>query len=185
MTDPVSPESSSSRPLPLLQRLMGWSQRRRLLTDASLLRLYPPFWAMRIKVIEMTPDWSRVRVRLPLTVISRNPGGIMFGGFQAALADPIAALACLRRFPGQSVWTRSMSIDFEHGGDTDLELRFEFTAEQDAAIREQLAATGRATPTFEYGFYLTDGRRCSVIRNTVAIRPKGYRVKPPSGRAAS
>lgn len=155
---------------------MAWTHGRRLLTDARLLQLYPPFWWMRIKVLELAPDWSVVRVRLPLTAVSRNPGGVMFGGFQAALADPIPALACLRRYPGYSVWTRSMSIEFEHGGHTDLELRFEFTAEQDAQIREQLAATGRATPTFDYGFFLADGRRCTQVRNTVAIRPQGYRA---------
>jgi acyl-coenzyme A thioesterase PaaI-like protein len=182
MTDPVSPEPSRA---PLSQRLLAWVQHRRLLSDARLLQLYPPFWWMRIKVLELAPEWSRVRVRLPLTAISRNPGGIMFGGFQAALADPIPALACLRRYPGHSVWTRSMSIDFEHGGHTDLELRFEFTAEQDAAIRKQLADNGRATPTFEYGFYLADGTRCTVVRNTVAIRPGGYRSSTGPANAQS
>ena len=185
----------------LLQRLMAAVVGRKWLSDSWLLQLYPPFWWMRIKVLKLTADWSQVRIRLPLTAISRNPGGIMFGGFQAALADPVPALACVRRYPQYSVWTRSMSIDFELGGHTDLELRFEFSPEQDATIRAQLARDGRATPTFEYGFYLADGRRCTLVRNTVAIRPRGYRpaavaneaatpvineaATPPSTRAAS
>jgi acyl-coenzyme A thioesterase PaaI-like protein len=154
----------------------------RFLSEARRLELYPPFRAMRIEVLEIAPDWRRVRIQLPLDWRSKNPGGVMFGGWQAALADPIAALACARNFDGYSVWTRAMSIDFERGGSTDLELRFEMSAEQADAIRAELAARGRATPSFEYGYHLADGSRCTRIRNTVAIRPKGY-VKATSPAA--
>lgn len=151
----------------------------RFLSEARRLELYPPFLVMRIKILELSDNWRHIRIRLPLNAFSRNLGGTMFGGSQAALADPIAALACARVFPGYSVWTRAMEIDFQKGGDTDLELRFDLSPEQEADIAAQLAAQGRATPTFEYGFYLRDGSRCSLIRNTVAIRPKGY-VKTPT-----
>jgi acyl-coenzyme A thioesterase PaaI-like protein len=119
-----------------------------------------------------------------LNAISRNPGGVMFGGYQAALADPVPALACARVFPGYSVWTRSMLVDFELGGSTDLELRFTFPEELENTIREQLARDGRATPSFEYGYYLSDGRRCTRVVNTVAIRPRGYSkaTTPPAPR---
>ncbi len=162
-----------SRPR-LLQRLMNRAVERRWLSDARLLEWYPPFLWMRIRVLELGAGWRRVRILLPLNSISRNPGGVMFGGFQAALADPIAALACARVFPGQSVWTRAMLVEFERGGSTDLELRFDFPADLEQAIRDELAHTGKCTPTFEYGFYLADGTRCTRIRNTVAIRPRGY-----------
>jgi acyl-coenzyme A thioesterase PaaI-like protein len=164
------------------QRFMQYVVERRLVSDARALELYPPFWWMRIKVLELTPDWRRVRVRLPLNLISRNPGGVMFGGFQAALADPIPALACARVFPGYAVWTRRMSVEFELGGRTDLELRFEFPTDLEQHIREELATRGRATPAFEYGFYLQDGTRCTRVTNTVAIRAKGYAkaTSPPA-----
>jgi len=101
----------------------------------------------------------------------------MFGGHQASIADPVAALACVKKFPGYSVWTRSMQIDFRREGSTDLELRFIFDPEQESNIRKELEETGRSTPTFEYGLYLDDGTLCTHILNTVAIRPKGYAVK--------
>ena len=146
----------------------------KFIPEARRLELYPPFRAMRIEVLEIGPDWRSVRIRLPLDWRSKNPGGVMFGGWQAALADPIAALACARNFPGYSVWTRAMTIEFERGGSTDLELRFEMRPEQAEAIRAELAARGRATPKFEYGFHLADGTRCTKVLNSVAIRPKGY-----------
>lgn len=161
--------------MPLMQRFMQFMSRTRILSDARLLEMYPPFVPMRIKVLEIADGWRRVRIRLPLNALSRNPGGVMFGGWQAALADPIAALACARVFPGFSVWTRAMSISFDHGGNSDLEMRFSLTPEQEAAIRIELDRDGRSTPTFEYGYVRADGVCCTVIRNTVAIRPRGYK----------
>ena len=157
-----------------MQRFMGWVFARRWLTDARKLEWYPPFWLMRIRVLELRDGWRGVRILLPLHSISRNPGGVMFGGFQASLADPIPALACARVFPGYAVWTRAMNIEFEHGGSTDLELRFELPPEQEARIRAELDAQGRSTPAFDYGYHLADGTRCTRVLNTVAIRPRGY-----------
>ena len=91
-----------SRPR-LMQRVLRFFAERRLLPEARMLEWYPPFLAMRIKVIQLDRDWREVRIRLPLNAISRNPGGVMFGGYQAALADPVPALACARVFPGLSL----------------------------------------------------------------------------------
>ncbi len=162
-----------SRPR-LFQRILRRAAEHRWLPDGRMLEFYPPFLVMRIKVLEVSAQWRKVRIRLPLNAISRNPGGVMFGGYQAALADPIAALACARVFPGYSTWTRSMQIDFEIGGSSDLELRFEFPPDLEARIGGELARDGRSTPSFEYGYFLADGRRCTRIVNTVAIRPRGY-----------
>jgi acyl-coenzyme A thioesterase PaaI-like protein len=172
--------------MPLMARFMRFMSRSGIVSDAKLLELYPPFRPMRIKVLEIRDDWRSVRILLPLNARSRNPGGVMFGGWQAALADPIAALACARVFPGFSVWTRAMSVSFDHGGNSDLEMRFSLTPEQETEIRMELERAGRATPTFEYAYTRTDGVRCTVIRNTVAIRPRGYRraTTPPASAVA-
>jgi uncharacterized protein DUF4442 len=155
-------------------KFMAWMIRRGWVSEARAIEWYPPFFLMRVKVLEINDGWRRVRLELPLNAFSVNPGGVMFGGYQAALADPVAALACSRVFPGYDVWTRAMTIDFQRGGATDLELRFDFDPAQEDAIRRELAERGRCTPSFEYGYYLADGSRCTKVTNVVAIRPKGY-----------
>ena len=50
---------------------------RRRLSPAQRLAWYPPFRAMRIRVLELSEDWRRVRLLLPLRR-NRNPGGSLF-----------------------------------------------------------------------------------------------------------
>jgi len=147
---------------------------RRRLSPARRLEWYPPFRAMRVRVLELSGDGRRARLLLPLRC-NRNPGGGMFGGAMASLADPVAALACNRVFPGHQVWTRKLSLDFSRESRTDMELRFEFGADIEREIREQLHARGRANPAFEYAFFDTHGRACVTVRCRVAIRPADYR----------
>ena len=156
--------------LRMLRKLSFLSGRQRL-------EWYPPFFFMGVKVIEMQNDWSCVRIRLPLNARSKNMGDSMFGGYQASLADPIAALACAKRFPDYSIWTRAMTIDFLRQGNSDLELRFEFDGKLYQDIKGELQQKGRSTPIFEYALYRDDGKICSKIKNTVAIRPKNYQTE--------
>lgn len=130
---------------------------------------------MGVRVLDHSGDWRRIRLRLPLGRFNRNPGGSMFGGAMASLADPLPALMCAHIFPDVSVWTRSMSIDFRHEARTDLELRLELSPELEREIREQLGVRQRASPVFEYGYYDTQDRLCAWVHNRVAIRPRGYR----------
>lgn len=156
--------------LRILRKLSFLPPRRRL-------EWYPPFFFMRVKVLELQDDWRRARFKLPLTVFSKNMGNAMFGGYQASLADPVAALACEKRFPGYSVWTRAMTIDFIREGNSDLELRFEFDEQIYQQIKQELENSGRSNPVFEYAFYRNDGKISSKIINTVAIRSANYKRK--------
>lgn len=141
------------------------------------LPLYPPFLLMGVKVVCIQRQPIKLRLSLPLGWRSKNSGGSLFGGFQAAIADPVAPMACLMAFPEYHVWTRHLSIDFKLAGNSDLELRFDMSEEQRLLIQAELQAHGRSTPTFEYGLYRSDGQCCSVIHCTVAIRQEGYKPK--------
>ena len=155
---------------------------RRRLPAARRLEWYPPFRAMRVRVLELSADWRRVRLLLPLAV-NRNPGGGMFGGAMACLADPVAALACNRVFPGHQVWTRELSLDFRRESRSDMELRFVFDPGLEAQVRSELARRGRATPAFEYGFFDAHDRLCVGVDCRVAIRPDDYRPGGPLHRS--
>jgi len=144
------------------------------LSDKRKFSLFLPFFLMRASLEEYNEDWSKVRIRLPLNWVSKNAAGNMFGGFQASLADPIPAMACIKKFPKYRVATKNLAIDFIRVGNSDLMLHFDFSAEQEQQICAELAEHGRATPSFDMVFIRADGKVCSRIKNTVAIRPLGY-----------
>ncbi len=156
-----------------LRRLI-WNNR--FLNERQRVQWYPPFWLMRIKVLELADDWRSIRIHLPHTWLSTNPRGSLFGGFQACLADPIAAMACVKLFPDYAVWTRALTLDFQRDGGTHgLELKFSISSEQEQKIADELAAKGRSTPSFEYGYYQQDGSLCTLIKATIAIRSRDYK----------
>ncbi len=148
------------------------------ISDKKRIEWFPAFWLMRIKVLDLHPEWRHISINLPQSWIATNIGGSLFGGFQACLADPIAAMACMKIFPGYEIWTRSLQLDFREQGLSDLELRFKISPETEQKIRKELTSRGRSTPFFEYGYYQTDGSLCTVIKASVAIRPKGYKKQP-------
>ena len=132
---------------------------------------------MQVKILELSPDWRKIRLHLPLSKAATNHQGTMFGGFIASLADPIAALSCGKLFPEYAAWTRKLKIDFVRAGTTDLELRFNFPQELEPIIEKELKEKNRSTPTFKYAYYLNDGKLCASVKCTVALRPKGYMKK--------
>ncbi len=152
--------------------------------SAKRLESYAPFKSMGVKVLSLDELWGKVRILLPLNAHNVNPGGTMFGGAMSSLADPIAALACAKRFPDYTVWTKSLRIDFLRPGSEDLVLHFDFPKTLQQSLENELAEKGSATPEFEYGFYLADGTLCCLVHCAVALRPsdpnshrRGFRNK--------
>lgn len=144
------------------------------LSEARRFAWYPPFWMMRVKMLELADDWSHVRIKLPLTWISSNSAGNMFGGFQANLADPVPAIACVKKFPGYRIATKKLEIEFLRVGSSDLILCFDFSDEQVEKIQQELDQHGRSTPCFEMTYLREDGEISTRIKNTIAIRPRDY-----------
>ena len=107
-------------------KFLQFMDKSSMFSEKRKMELYPPYFLMRVKVKDISNGWRRIRVKLPLNFTSRNPGGVMFGGYQACVADPFPAIACGRIFPEYSAWTRAMTVDFQKGGTSDLEFRFDF-----------------------------------------------------------
>ncbi|NYT46973.1 MAG: PaaI family thioesterase [Candidatus Methanofishera endochildressiae] len=144
-----------------------------LISDKKRIEWFPRILGSVLRYGGFSP--LATKKTLPHSWIATNIGGSLFGGFQACLADPIAAMACAKIFPDYRVWTRSLNLDFRAQGLSDLELRFQFTEEIEQQIRADLASKGRSTPLFEYGYYLADGTLCTLIQTRVAIRPTAYK----------
>lgn len=157
-----------------MSKLIRYMGKASWLSDKRKIEWFPPFFLMRVKVLELDNEWNHARVLLPLNWLSANGTGNMFGGQQASVADPIPALACHKKFPNYRVATKQLNIHFIRVGNSDLTLHFDFPEEMEKEIRQTLAEKGRADPEFRMQLVRKDGEVCAHISNTVAIRPRNY-----------
>src|SRR4051812_8950533 len=105
------------------------------------------------RVTELAPDFSRLVVRLALTLRTRNVVGTIFGGSMMASTDPMLMLM-LHRILGKAyvVWDKSTVTRFKRPATSTLSAEFVLTPERLAQVRETVAERGEAdfTWTIQY-----------------------------------
>lgn len=87
----------------------------------------------------IAPDWSEIRLDVPLSWRTRNYVGTIFGGSMYASIDPIYMIMLIRRLgPEFVVWDKAATIQFKKPGRETLRARFMVSDEELAAIRTVL-----------------------------------------------
>ncbi len=140
-----------------------------VLTDRRLLELYPPFFFMGAKVLDVSKDYRWIDVYLPLRWYGRNMHGTMFGGWLSAVSDPLPALLCAKAFPDVVVWTKSHCVDFKRPARSGVHLRVEMNDVLHAQIMKDLETQGRSSPVFEYEIKDRNSRTIARVRNVAFV----------------
>lgn len=141
------------------------------------LRFYPPFLLMGVRILNSGTNPASLHVRLPLSWRTRNSGGSIFGGFQAAMADPIAPVVCLMSFKDIHVWTRKLELDYVARSDEDIFIHLTLSDEQKNTIQTELDQTGRSDPIFTFALTKKDGTLCTRVRCQVTIKTQALLSK--------
>ena len=128
------------------------------------------------RVIEVSDDLLRVRIRLPISWRNRNYVGTIFGGSMAAAADPISMVQLINLL-GEDyvVWDKAAHIRFRRPARETLYAEFTYTLEEVDRIREEVAARGELT--FEKEVTFTDRAESTVyaeVRKTLYVADKGF-----------
>jgi acyl-coenzyme A thioesterase PaaI-like protein len=117
--------------------------------------LFPAWRRTGARIAYIAPDWSVVRVRLPLNWTTRNYVGTTFGGSLYGAMDPIYMIQLIKILgPEYVVWDKAATIRFRRPGRATLYATFRVTPEQVDAIRREVDALGRSEP--EYVVELVD-----------------------------
>ena len=145
--------------------------------------LFPAYWATGARIQYIANDFREIRVRLPLSLRTRNYVGTIFGGSMYAAVDPVYMLMLIRTLgPEYVVWDKSASIRFRRPGRSTLFARFALDEAELEAIR---AATAAGEPTDRvYRVELVDAEGVvhAEVEKTVYVR---RRDAGPGKRAAS
>jgi acyl-coenzyme A thioesterase PaaI-like protein len=139
-------------------------------SPAKLLEFYPPFWFMGAQVKSVSADYRRLHLKLPTRWYARNMHGTLFGGFMAAISDPLPALLCARIFPGTEVWTKAIQIDFKRPAKGTLDIRVEIKQSDVDAIAHALESHNKVSHEFHFDFSDSKGMTIASVKNTVYLR---------------
>ncbi len=137
------------------------------------------------RVTYIAADWREVRVRVPLSLGTRNYVGTIFGGSMCGAVDPIHMIMLIQILgPSYSVWDKSASIRFLHPGRDTLHATFQISDAELAAIHEALDTTGRAERTYDVDLVNRAGVVHATYRKVISIRRRTP-LTPVRLRAAS
>jgi acyl-coenzyme A thioesterase PaaI-like protein len=119
----------------------------------------------------VAPDWSEIRLDVPLSWRTRNYVGTIFGGSIYASVDPIYMIMLIRRLgPEFVVWDKAATIQFKKPGRETLHARFVVSDEELAAIRAALESNRSVDRTYLVELVGDSGTLCATIEKVIYIR---------------
>jgi acyl-coenzyme A thioesterase PaaI-like protein len=123
------------------------------------------------RVTYIAPDWSEVRLAIPLSWRTRNYVGTIFGGSLYGAVDPIYMLMLIRRLgPDYLVWDKTATIEFKRPGRETLHARFVVTDDELAAIRSAFAAERSIDRRYTVDLVTASGTVCATVGKVIYIR---------------
>lgn len=139
----------------------------------ALINLWPAIRGTGQRVTYVAPDWSELRVRLPLNVRTRNYVGTIFGGSMYGACDPHHMLLLIHRLgPDYIVWDKSASIRFRKPGRGTLYATFRIGDEEVAEIRRLLETEEKVDRTYTVDLVDAEGRPHATVEKVVHVRRK-------------
>lgn len=153
-----------------------------------MFNLWPCIRGTGGRVAYIAPDWSEVRIRLPLNWRTRNYVGTIFGGSLYAAVDPFLMLMLLERLgPGHVVWDKAASVRFVRPGTRTLHATCRIDDAELAAVRTALEQ-GKGQLDRTYGIELVDddGVVYARIEKVVYVATKeAHAVRRSAGRGGT
>ncbi len=134
---------------------------------------WPCYRGTGARVTHIASDWSEVRVRLPLSLRTRNYVGTIFGGSLYAAVDPFCMLMLIKRLgPGFIVWDKSAAIRFRKPGRGTLTATFRLDQEELEAIQEALETAERVDRSYRIELVDAEGSVHAEVDKVVQVRRK-------------
>jgi acyl-coenzyme A thioesterase PaaI-like protein len=152
-------------------RPMAESLRTRMTRVAF--NFFPAYRGTGARITYIAGDWREVRIRLPLSLRTRNYVGTIFGGSMYGAVDPIYMVMLIRNLgPEYVVWDKSASIRFRRPGRTTLYARFLLDQAELDAIRAALETERSVDRTYAVELVDREGVVHARVEKVIHIRRK-------------
>lgn len=141
--------------------------------------LFPAFRATGARVIYISEDMRKLRIKLPLNFRNKNIHGTLFGGAMYAATDPLyAILVRVALGPGYIIWDKAGAIRHKKPGRSTLYAECSLSDAQVVSIKKRLEA--EPSVDLDYEIELLDGGGVvhAVVQKTIyAARKEVYKLR--------
>lgn len=139
--------------------------------------LFPAYRGTGARITHIEPDWSEIRVKVPLNWRTRNYVGVTFGGSMYGAIDPLYMMMLIQRLGDEYVvWDKAASIDFEKPGRETLYARCRITDEELAAVEADLRDRESTERVYTTRLVDEDETVHATVRKTVYITTDGSKA---------
>ncbi len=161
--------TTNQRPAQQVGRIKG------AFSGASGLRrgmnLWPPFLLTGIHLLEVSPDFRRVVVRLRRSRLTSNYVGTLFGGSLFAMTDPFWMIMMIRNLgPGYVVWDKAGEIEFVSPGRSSVTAEFVLDPQVVDEVRAAADAGETVLRWFPVDVVAPDGTVVARVRKQLYVR---------------
>lgn len=133
--------------------------------------LVPAYRGSGGRVAYIASDWREVRVRIPLSLRTRNYVGTIYGGSMYGAVDPIYMIMLIHLLgPDYVVWDKAASIRFRRPGRSTLHARFLLDEAELRAIREALATAASVNRVYTVELVDAAGVVHATVEKTLYVR---------------
>jgi acyl-coenzyme A thioesterase PaaI-like protein len=140
---------------------------------------FPAFRGTGARVIYLSEDRRKVRIKLPLNFRTRNIHGTLFGGAMYAATDPLyAVLLKVALGPGYVVWDKAGAIRHKKPGRSALYAECSLSDAQVASMRKRLDSEPSVDLHYEIELVNERGEVHAVVQKTIyAARKEVYKAR--------
>jgi acyl-coenzyme A thioesterase PaaI-like protein len=141
--------------------------------------LFPAFRATGARVIYISEDMRKLRIKLPLNLRTRNIHGTLFGGAMYAATDPLyAILVKVALGPGFMIWDKTGAIRHKKPGRSTLYAECSLSDAQVAAMRKRLEFEPSVDLNYEIELMDERGVVHAVVQKTIyAAKKEVYKLR--------
>ena len=140
---------------------------------------FPAFRATGARVIYLSEDMRKLRIKLPLNLRTRNIHGTLFGGAMYAATDPLyAILVKVALGPGFIIWDKAGAIRYRKPGRSALYAECSLSDAQVAAMRKRLEFEPSVDLNYEIELVDERGVVHAVVQKTIyAAKKEVYKLR--------
>ncbi len=138
------------------------------------MNLYPPYLGAGVRVIDISDDYTYIKVRMKLRWYNRNYVRTQFGGSLYSMVDPFYMLMLMQHL-GKThyIWDKSASIDFVKPGHGTVYAEFTLDLATIDKLNADAAATDKAIyPQFIVNIVADSGETVASVQKNLYIKRK-------------